>query len=336
MLFGYALAAIAGFLMTAVPNWTGTAPMQGWPLVGLASLWLVGRIAVWAGPALPLWAVAAADLPLIPALAVVMGRLLWRTRNPRNFVFVGVLTLLFVGNLHTYVHILGPDRNRGLLVALDAVTLLIVIVGGRITPSFTAAMLRMREDEAQVVRFEWLDRVAILSVVALALVDLLPVSDPVRGAIALFAGAANTARLAGYRTGRVLDRPILWVLHVGYGWAALGLLLKGAAVFIPALPPTAALHALTVGAIGSMTLGVMSRASLGHTGRDIAAPVPIVAAYGLVSLAAVLRVFTILVAPAWYLDSILVSGALWVLAFSLFVVVYAPILTRPRPDGRPG
>ena len=146
MLFGYAVAAAAGFLLTAVPNWTGTAPVQGWPLAGLAALWLAGRAAVLASPWYPLGVFAAVDLAFLPVLAALMARALWPARKPRNFAFVGLLAILFVANLQSYWPVLGRSQNRGLLLAVDVFVLLIVIVGGRITPSFTAAALRQRED----------------------------------------------------------------------------------------------------------------------------------------------------------------------------------------------
>ncbi len=335
MLFGYAAAAIAGFLLTAVPAWTGTAALRGWPLAGLAAVWLAGRVAVWAAPALPLWLVAAADLAFFPVLAAIMAVVLWPARKPKNFAFVGLLALLFAANLQCYVPLVGDDPGRGLLVAVDVVVLLIVIVGGRITPSFTAGVLRQLEDAPPVATYPWLERLAILATLATALAEIAGVG-PLTGALALLAGIANAARLLGYRTRYTWRQPLVWSLHKGYAWAALGLTLKGLAAFVPAIPPTAALHALTVGAIGTMTLAVMSRAALGHTGRPLVAPAPVAWAYGLVSVAALVRVFVPIAAPAWYLDAILASGALWVLAFLLFLAVYVPILTRPRADGQPG
>jgi len=336
MVFGYVTAVMAGFLLTAVPNWTGTPPLQGRPVAGLVALWLAGRVAVWAAPVLPWALVAALDLAFLPTLAWVLARALWPARKPKNFAFVGLLLLLTLGNLHSYVPVLGGDEDRGLLAAVDVIALLIVIVGGRITPSFTSGALRQREDAPAVATYPWLDRLAVLSTLGVALADLAALPAPVGGAVALLAGAANAARLGGYRTGHTLRQPILWALHLGYAWVALGLALKGLSAFTHAIPATAALHALTTGAIGTMTLAVMTRAALGHTGRPIAAPPPIALAYALVTAAALVRTFTPILLPALYLDAIAVSGALWMLAFTLFVIVYAPILTRPRADGQPG
>jgi uncharacterized protein involved in response to NO len=336
MLFGYAVAAMAGFLLTAAPNWSGTAPLRGGPLLGLVALWVAGRIAVWGAPLLPLAFVAVVDLAFLPALALTMARALWPARKPRNFVFVGLLALLFMANLHSYLPLLGPPEDRGLVLAVDVMVLAIVIVGGRITPSFTAAALRQRPGAPEVVIHPGVERTAILSTLAVALADLFSLPSALVGALALLAGVSNALRLAGYRPRFTLGQPLLWVLHLGYAWAALGLALKGLAAFVPALPATAALHALTVGAIGTMTLAVMSRAALGHTGRPLVAPRPVAFAYGLVSAAALVRVLTPILAPALYMEGILVSGLLWVLAFALFVAVYAPVLTRPRADGQPG
>jgi len=336
MLFGFALAAMTGFLLTAVPNWTGTAPIQGWTLAGLAGLWLAGRAAVWAAPWLPDSVVAVVDLAFLPVLAARVAWALWPARKPRNFVFVGLLALLFVANLHSYWPVLGGSPSRGLLVAVDVLALAIVIVGGRITPSFTAGALRLREDAPPVATYPWLERTAILSVLAVVIAEALGAPDALLGALALAAGAANTARLAGYRTRYTWTRPLLWSLHLGYAWVCLGLLLKGVSAFVPAWPSTAALHALTAGGIGTMTLAVMSRAALGHTGRPLVAPLPVVWAYGLVSAAAAVRVFVPIAFPALYLDGMAASGALWVAAFGLFTLVYAPILLGRRVDGQPG
>ena len=336
MLFGYAAAAMAGFLLTAVPGWTGTRPLQGWPLAGLVALWLAGRIAVWAAPVLPLGLVAAADLAFLPVLGLLMARVLWPARKPKNFAFVALLALLFVANAHSYVPLLGDRQETGLLLAVDVMVLLIVIVGGRITPGFTSGVVRQQEGAPPVTTYVWLERLAILSTLGVALGDLFSFPAAAAGALALLAGGANAARLAGYRSRYTLHQPILWVLHLGYAWAALGLLLKGLAAFMPALSGTAALHALTAGAIGTMTLAVMSRAALGHTGRPIVASRPVVLAYGLITLAALVRVFMPMLLPALYLEAIAGSGALWVAAFALFVAVYFPVLTRPRADGNPG
>jgi uncharacterized protein involved in response to NO len=347
MLFGYAAAAMAGFLLTAVPNWTGTRPLQGRPLGGLVALWLAGRIAVWAGAALPPVWVAAVDLAFLPVLALLMARVLWPARKPKNFAFVALLALLFVANLHGYVPLLGEREDAGLVLAVDVMVLLIVIVGGRITPSFTSGALRQRDGAPPVTTYPWLERLAILSTLGVVMADLFALPAAAVGALALLAGGANAARLLGYRTRHTLRQPIVWSLHLGYAWAVLGLLLKGLAAFSVAefsrqafagvtIPATAALHALTVGAIGTMTLAVMSRAALGHTGRPLVAPAPVVWAYGLITLAALVRVFTPIFLPALYLEAIVGSGALWVAAFALYLAAYTPILIRPRADGQPG
>lgn len=336
MLFGYAVAAAAGFLLTAVPNWTGTAPIQGWTLAGLAALWAAGRAAVWAAPRLPIGLVAALDLAFLPVLAALIARKLWPARKPKNFAFVGLLALLFVANVQSYWPVLGYSQNRGLLLAVDVMVLMIVIVGGRITPSFTAGALRLREDAPPVATYPWLERTSILSVLAVVVAEALGAPAPLLGALALAAGAANTARLAGYRSRYTWTRPLLWSLHLGYAWVCLGLLLKGVSAFVPAWSAVAALHALTAGGIGTMTMAVMSRAALGHTGRPLVAPLPVVLAYGLVTAAAAVRVFVPLAFPALYRDSLVVAGALWAAAFALFSVVYAPILLGRRADGQPG
>jgi uncharacterized protein involved in response to NO len=336
MLFGYAVAAMSGFLLTATPHWTDTPPLHGRALLALVGLWLAGRVAVWLGALLPLPVVAVLDLAYLPAFGAVMTRVIWPARKPKNFIFIGLIALLCVANLHSYLPLLGSRENLGLWVAVDTFAALVVIVGGRVVPSFTQGVLRLRQQAPALRAWPWLDQTAVFSTIAVALADLFSLPAPAVGALALLAGIANVARLAGYRSAHTVRVPILWSLHAGYAWTALGLCLKGLSAFVPAIPISAALHALTVGGIGTMTLAIMSRAALGHTGRVLTASTPIAWAYGLISAAALIRMAVPMFWPALYLEGISVSGGLWVLAFLLFVIVYAPILTGPREDGVPG
>ena len=339
MLFGFAAAVVAGFLLTAVANWTATPPLQGWALAGLAGVWLAGRIAYGLGAWLPAGAVAAVDLAFLPLLAAAFARQVFAARQRRQYAFLGVLAALFAGNLLTHLEALGvgwADARAGLLLAVDVLVLLIAVMGGRIIPSFTANALRLGGDPHPVAVRPWLERLAAPSILVVLVADLAAEQSPAAGLAALAAAVVHGLRLAGWQSLRTRAQPILWVLHVGYGWLVAGLALKGLAPFADAVPASAALHALTVGAIGVLTLGVMSRVALGHTGRALMAHPLTVAAYVLVILAALLRVATPILLPDAYGLGIAASGALWSLGFALFVAVFAPILTRPRADGRPG
>ncbi|HUJ75704.1 MAG TPA: NnrS family protein, partial [bacterium] len=343
MLFGYVAAVVAGFLLTSVPAWSGAAPLQGWPLAALAALWLAGRLAMALPLGLPAWVIALVDCAFLPTVATWVGMALWRARKLKNMVFVAVLMGLAIVNLLSHWDQLQPGSQLGypaLLMAVDGVALLIVILGGRITPAFTANALRMQGVQATLRTYPWLERAAVGSVAALVAAQAAQLAWPglagLGAALALLAAALNGLRLAGYQSRRTTHQPILWVLHVGYGWLVVGLALQGLAPFWPALPPTTALHALTIGAMGTYPLGVMSRAALGHTGRPLVAPRLMAWAYGLISLAALLRLAAPLLWPEHYPWVIGASGVAWTLAFALFLGVYAPILLRPRVDGQPG
>jgi uncharacterized protein involved in response to NO len=342
MLFGFTAAAICGFFLTAVPNWTGAPPVSGRPLAALALLWLAGRIAVWSSPWVTPWAAALIDLSFLPALlAAVLPSLLRGSR--KNMLFVVIIAFLFLGNLLFHLEAVGmaDTAARGLNFTVDLVALLITVVGGRVTPAFTQSALSQRaqaeggEAPALVSRL-WLNEAAILSVALMALSDLFAQGSAAVGWLALVAALLGAWRLAGWQGLRTLHEPLLWVLHLGYAWVVVGLAVKGVSTLTGILPATMALHGITIGGIGTMTLGVMSRASLGHTGRPLHAVGSLALAYLLISAAAVVRLAGPLAAPGHYLTSVILSGALWIAAFAIFATLFVPILTSPRIDQRPG
>jgi uncharacterized protein involved in response to NO len=342
MLFGFTAAAVCGFFLTAVPNWTGAPPVSGRPLAALAALWLAGRIAVWATAFVTPWAAAAIDLSFLPALlATVLPSLLRGSR--KNLVFVAIVAFLVLGNLLFHLEALGiaDTAARGLNFTVDLVALLITVVGGRVTPAFTQSALAQRpKDRGRkppvLVSRLWLNEAAILSVAAMALTDLFAPNSVEVGWLALLAAVLGAVRLSGWRGLRTLHEPLLWVLHLGYGWLVVGLAVKGVSTLTDVLPATVALHGITIGAIGTMTLGVMSRASLGHTGRPLHAGRLLAAAYLLITAAAVVRLAAPLVAPNRYPESVMLSGGLWIAAFAIFAALFVPVLTAPRADQRPG
>ena len=333
MIFGYTLAVIAGFFLTAVPSWTGRQPIQGGPLALLAAAWLAARLASWSSAVLPALLVAALDLVFIALLGLMIGRALIVGGSRRNLVFLPVLAVLFIANLLVHLEILGlldGGLATGHLLALDTILLLITVIGGRVVPAFTTNVLRNTGVEPLPRSHRALDVASIASVALMLLADLILPESWVVGAVAGLAALANALRLAGWCGARTLDRPILWILHLGYAWLVVGLALKAAALLGGWLSEVTALHALTVGAIDSMTLGVMSRAALGHTGRELVAPPAIAAGYVLISLAAVIRVAGPALLPAHYNGAMVLSGVAWIAAFAAFSAVYWPILTRPR------
>jgi uncharacterized protein involved in response to NO len=332
MVFGYGAAVVAGFLLTAIPNWTGRMPLQGSPLAVLALIWVAGRMAVLISAALGAASAAALDLAFPLIFLAVIAREILTGRNWRNLPMLGALGLLLLGNLLVHLDAVGIGSTAEFGNKLGVATLLMLIsfVGGRIVPSFTRNWLAKQRPEIPApASFGVIDRV-VLAIIALALVVWLIVPDSLAAPwVELAGGLAIGVRLARWRGQATLDEPLLWILHLGYGWLALGFLLLAFNGLVLLLPQTTALHALTVGAIGTMTLAVMTRASLGHTGRPLVAGWGTTTIYIFVTLAAILR----LLAPLGgdhYLFLLWSAGAAWSGAFGLFVLLYAGPLMRPR------
>lgn len=334
MVFGFGVAAVAGFLLTAVPNWTGALPVSGWPLALLFSMWVAGRIAMLTSALVPPFVTAAADLAFVPFLALQVAHQLFVRPQGKNIVFLALLAFLFIANGAYHLALAGVvaiDPASGIRAGLLALVAMVAIIGGRIVPSFTHNHLKRSATDARLpVRLDWLDRISLVSVMAFAIAAALRQPDLVTGTLALLAALTNFARLSLWRGLATIDAPIVLVLHVGYAWLVIGFFMWAMADLIGIFSEVAALHALSTGGIGTMVLAVMSRASLGHTGRPLVAPRPIVAAYVLVSVAAALRAFGPVVLPQAYYEIMLVAGLAWLAAFTLFTLVYFPILTAAR------
>jgi uncharacterized protein involved in response to NO len=335
MVFGYATATVSGFLLTAIPNWTGRMPLQGGPLACLVVLWIAGRVAVMLSGSIGAPAAALVDL-LFPFIFLgVVGREIAAGRNWRNLPMVAALSFLFLGNLLVHLEALGVAATAALgnRVGIATLLMLISLVGGRIIPSFTRNWLaKNKPGGAMPAPFGGFDRVVLaVTIVALALWVGTP-GAPVSSWAALAAGLALGLRLARWRGTATLSEPLVWVLHLGYGWLALGLILLGLDGIVPLLPQSSALHALTVGAVGTMTLAVMTRASLGHTGRPLAAGPGTTTIYALVTAAALLRI----IAPIGGTQELLLltlAAAAWSGAFGLFFVLYLGPLAAPKITG---
>ncbi|HEX7970448.1 MAG TPA: NnrS family protein [Stellaceae bacterium] len=335
MVFGYGAATVAGFLLTAIPNWTGRMPLQGGPLGLLVLLWAAGRAGVLLSARIGPGAAAILDLAFPAVFLAVVAREILAGRNWRNLPMLAALSLLLLGNLLVHLDAVGVAATAAPGNRLGIATLLMLIsfVGGRIIPSFTRNWLAKEVPEAAAPAiFGGIDRAALaFTAVALAAWVAAP-EGPVAPWAELAAGLALGVRLLRWRGGATWREPLVWVLHLGYGWLALGFLLLALDGWAALLPQTTALHALTVGAIGTMTLAVMTRASLGHTGRPLAAGSGTTAIYVLVTLAAVLR----LLAPlggTQYLLVLALAGAAWSGAFGLFVLLYLRPLALPRVKG---
>jgi uncharacterized protein involved in response to NO len=331
MLFGYVAATVTGFLLTAIPNWTGRLPLQGGPLLGLVGLWLAGRVAVAISALIGVWPAALIDLAFLAAVVVVTFREIAAGRNWRNLPVVMAVALFLICNALFHAEFLGLIEGDGLAqrAAVAVIVALITLIGGRIVPSFTRNWLVKQGAQRLPVAFGTFDRaVLITTLAALAFWTVVPWSL-VAGGLMAFAAALNLARLARWCGPATLGESLLWVLHLGYLWIPLGLALLALAAGWNGVPASAALHALTAGAMGTMTLAVMSRAILGHTGRALSAGAPLTAAYVLVTLAALARVIAALWGAA-AMPLLTVAAAAWIAAFVLFVAVCGPMLVTRR------
>jgi uncharacterized protein involved in response to NO len=339
MLFGVVAAAIAGFLLTAAPVWTARPALSGRPLAALFAIWVLGRLAMLGAGRLPAGVVAALDLAFLPLVAAALARTLWRSGQWRNYGVLALVAALALANAAVHAQALGLSADsapRALRFTADVVVVLVVVIGGRITPPFTTnALIRLGVD-ARAVSRPWLDRLAVAAVALLAATDLLAPRSPASGALAAAAALVVAARMTGWQTLRTGRDPLVWSLHAGMAWIALGLALVAAGDLTGAVPATAGLHALTAGAMGSMILAVVTRVSLGHTGRPLVLPRGAVGCYALVHAGAAVRVAAGIASGPLQAALLLAGGLSWAAAFGLFAVLYAPILVRPRVDGKEG
>jgi uncharacterized protein involved in response to NO len=337
MLFGFVMAAVGGFLMTAIPNWTGRLPVKGRRLALLAALWLLGRIACMVSAALPAWLAIATDLSFPVALLAVAAREIVAGANWRNLPMTAPLTVFIAADLLMHLQSLGVDLPDGLgwRLGLAAPILLIVVIGGRIIPSFTRNWLVKRGSTRLPAPHGPVDKAAIGVLLAGFILWAVLPDSPIAGAILLVAAVLHAWRLARWAGERTLAEPLLFILHVGYGWVALGTGLLGLSILVGGVPVDSAIHALTAGAIAIMILAMMPRVSLGHTGRELTASRATRALYLLIGAAAIMRVVAPWI-PAAMMQLVALSGICWVAAFALFVMVYAPMLMAPRPARGPG
>lgn len=339
MLFGFAGAAVGGFLLTAVPNWTKSRPLSGRPLLALFAAWLVGRLACSSGDALPGALVAALDLLYLPGLLLAVTPAIVRARAPRQYPFPALLLALWGADLAFHLTQLGSLpaswASPTLHVALSALLLVLAIVGGRVVPAFTTGALRRAGSSDEIPARPRL-HAATLVCLGAALVAQVALPPTPRGVVACLAAALLLTRLLEWRGHRALRMPIVWVLHVGWAFLAGGVLLVGLSDLGVDIPPTSALHLLTAGAVGTMVLAIMSRASLGHTGRPLEVSGATTVAYVLVITGTLVRALGPAIAPDRALEALTAGGATWAAGFAIFFVVYAPMLVRPRADGKPG
>ncbi len=329
MLYGYIAASVAGFLLTAIPNWTGRLPVSGWPLAGLAVLWLAGRVAILFSAKIDALAVAAVDVSFLIVLAAVAAREIIAGKNWRNLRVLIVLGILILGNIVFHAEVLLKGAaDYGVRLAIAAVILLLSLIGGRIVPSFTNNWLARNNPGRLPVPFSRFD-VATIAASACALLGWIAApTNTVAGVLLLVAGILQSVRFARWAGDRTVADRLVLVLHVGYAFVPLGFLLLGLSTMTFAVPASAGVHAWTAGAIGVMTLAVMTRASLGHTGQPLRAGPATQVVYAAVVVAALARIIAAFNGSFELLE---LAGIAWIAGFTLFLLVYGPLLVTRKP-----
>lgn len=332
MLFAYAAAVIAGFLLTATKNWTGIQTLRYWPLGGLALLWLLARLLPWLD--VPGLLIALVDGLFLPLLALALAFPLFRSRQPHNIPFVFLILAMALGNLLIHLELLGHLQGgmaMGVALGLGMVLSLLLVMGARVIPFFIERGL----PGARVRKWTWVERLAVPSILLYVLVQLIWPVTVLAGVVTAAAALLHAWRIGGWYQQGIWRVPLLWVLWLGYALVVLGLAVQALAGF-GLIPVLLSLHLLTVGGIGVLSLGMMARVAIGHTGRPMQAHPVMGWAFALLVLAALLRGLMPLFWPEAYLWWLKLSGLAWILAFAAFVWVYLPMLIRPRVDGQPG
>ena len=330
MVYGFVPAIVAGFLLTAVPNWTGRLPVTGTPLLVLFAIWVAGRLAILTSGYIGMPVAAVIDLAFLVTLIAVMAREIIAGNNLHNLKVLAGVVLLLAGNATFHAQaLLGMGHGEGGRLGIAATVLLITLIGGRIIPSFTRNWLSRQAPGRLPVPFSRFDA-AVMAASGVALLSwVLAPQSTFTAVLAAVAGLANGVRLSRWAGERTAGEPLVLVLHIAYAFVPLGFLLLALAIAAPGvLAVSGALHGWTAGAIGLMTLAVMTRASLGHTGRNLKATPPILMIYGGAIVAALARIAAAFgIASGFTLH---LSACAWVVAFGGFVVVYGPMLLRPR------
>jgi len=329
MLYGYVPAVVTGFLLTAIPNWTGRLPLQGGPLIILVAAWFMGRVAVTFSATIGWLPAMVIDGGFLLLVAAAAAREIIAGGNWSNLKVVSLIALLAVGNIcfHLEAHYAGA-ADYSIRVGLAVVVMLITLIGGRIVPSFTRNWLARENPGRLPVPFNHFDAIVIAASAATLLLWIVIPQSPATGAASILVGILQSIRLARWAGDRSARERLVLVLHLGYAFIPLGFMLLGAASF-GLVPMAAGIHAWGGGAAGTMTLAVMTRASLGHTGRILIASPATQAIYAAVLLAAMIRIAAAL-SPVYLTPLLVTATILWAAAFLNFVLAYGPILTNPK------
>lgn len=330
-LFGYIAAVMTGFLLTAIPNWTGRLPLQGKPLLALFVLWLAGRVAMLTTDWIGTGAATIVDCAYLLTVTALISREIVAGGNWRNLRVAVLVAFTAIANIVFQAEVLvHAGANYGLRLGVAAIVALIMVVGGRVTPSFTSNWLTRQGSQTRPAALGRFDIGAIV-LGAIALIAWIAAPDwSGTAALLLVMAIAQAARLSRWTGARTWREPILFVLHLGYAFVPLGALVLSISILWPRIMPTSgALHAWTTGAMGLMTLAIMTRATLGHTGRDVTSTPTTLAIYGAVLVAVLARIAAPLL-PAFYYQMLLTAGVAWFSAFAIFVLTYGPMLVRAK------
>jgi uncharacterized protein involved in response to NO len=331
MLYGFTSAAITGFILTAIPNWTGKLPIRGVHLGLLISLWILGRIGFLTTVTIGPLATAVFDLPFLIVLVLTITREIISGNNWRNIPVVILISVFALGNFLVHLQILNiiETAELGLRLSMFVLSVLVALIGGRIIPSFTRNWLVKINSRVLPNQMGVFDKIALIALVIFVIAQIAKPEHQATALLALFAGLLHSLRLMRWKGWMTFAEPLIWILHIAYAWLVIALVLIGLSGLSDFVPYTSAIHALTVGAFSTMILAVMTRASLGHTNRVLKATTGTTTVFILITFAAILRVYEPFLNESNNLV-IWISGIVWTAAFALFSILYFPILTQAR------
>ena len=331
MLFGFVAAAITGFILTAIPNWTGRLPIKNKPLAFLVLLWILGRIGFLTTVIFGTITTSLMDLPFLIVLVLVIMREIVSGKNWRNLPVIILISFFTLGNIlvHLQIHEIIDSAELGIRLSTFVLSILLALIGGRIVPSFTRNWLAQNKANKFPRPFGNIDKISLISLVVFVFAQVIIPHHQATSLLALLAGLLHGIRFIRWKVWMTLTEPLIWILHVGYMWLCVALVLIGLSGLTDFVPYTSSYHALTVGAFSTMILAVMTRASLGHTGRTIKATLGTTTIFIFITIAAILRVYEPFINESGTLILSL-SGIFWTLSFALFIFIYFPILTQPR------
>lgn len=330
LIFGYVAAVVTGFLLTAIPNWTNRAPVQGNALAALVLIWLSGRVAVGFADVIGLVTAAVIDCLFLLGVVIVAVREISAAQNRRNYKILVILSLFAAANVWFHIEAVNGDFPfDSVRAAIAVIVMLIMLIGGRIIPNFTHNWLVKQDSQALPAPFNAVDGVALVWAAFSLVVWIVLPGHVLTGVLLIGAGFFHIGRLARWSGLQTLQEPLVFILHIGYLFIPLGFFAVGCSVLWPQTVPTgSALHVWSAGAIGVMTLAVMTRAIRGHSGRALSAPLSTQAIYMLVIVSVLARLATI-VAPGSALTLMQVASYAWIAAYAFFVILYCPMLLVP-------